>query len=489
MPRVFPSLFLIVFCALTTTNSLAQCSQALEGQVAWDYEGSSSWAIPNLERLCRDAQTSVQPARCFEQVMHGGVNWGGGTQWQWQNAIDLCEGSRNASATIDCFERGIARGQGWQDAIAACDERNPQDAFSGTTTPVMDTTTARILGASTEPDICWKDSYGRGAGVAPSACRSGWERTGADLLCYPTCRTGFYGVGPVCWQECPAQFRNDGAFCAKPESYTRGAGFGYVPLFEERATARQRCESEHGRGNCERSLEMYYPTCREGFKPVGCCVCSPECPQDMTDIGVSCAKQSYGRGVGEGAFCQAGQEQDFQGGLCYPRCNPGTNGVGPVCWSSCPSDYPVDCGAACGVSESACAFAIMEQVQSSADVALNVAALVATAGTATPAIRAAQTAGRTARSNLSRVARRQLQDQIEGQLQNALRWQRRQANVGRSQGWLNTGQNVTEAADMLVEAYEEGTFDFMSLAPSVADVEPTGVLAVVNSFNKPICGR
>ena len=92
---------------------------------------------------------------------------------------------------------------------------------------------------------------------------------------YPKCRPGFTGVGFVCWEDCPSGFRDDGAFCAKPAAYGRGAGYGYVPIFEGRADAQRRCEADHGAGNCERSLEMFYPKCRPGFAPVGCCICSP----------------------------------------------------------------------------------------------------------------------------------------------------------------------------------------------------------------------
>ena len=344
-----------------------------------------------------------------------------------------------------------------------------------------------IFGAS-EPDICWKESYGRGVGSVPDACPGGFERTGADLLCYPVCRAGFSGVGPVCWQGCPGGYRDDGAFCAKPAAYGRGTGFAYnIFTGEGRDHARQRCEREHGAGNCERNLEMYYPKCRAGFVEAGSNICSPACPAGMTDIGVSCAKQSYGRTVGQGATCRAGMQQDFKGGLCYPECRAGTTGVGPLCWHGCPAAYPVNCGAACGVSQSACAFAIIEQVQSSTELTLNIAALIVSAGTASGPLRAAQTAGRSARRQLSKTARDQLKQQAKNQLENGLKWQRKMKNIERAQGWLDNASNVNTASEMLVTKYETGEFDFTTLAPSVADVEPTGVLAVVNSFNKPIC--
>ncbi|MDQ3938836.1 MAG: hypothetical protein M3253_09190, partial [Chloroflexota bacterium] len=76
-----------------------RCQDAVQGKIAWNYSGSTTWAPNNVERLCRGASDD-QPARCFQRVMHGGINWGGGTRWEWQNAIDLCEGTADANATI-----------------------------------------------------------------------------------------------------------------------------------------------------------------------------------------------------------------------------------------------------------------------------------------------------------------------------------------------------------------------------------------------------
>lgn len=55
----------------------------------------------------------------------------------------------------------------------------------------------------------------------------------------------------------------------------------------------------------------------------------------MTDIGVSCHKDSYGRGVGKTLTCT--KEQEYDAGLCYTPCAEGANGVGPVCWGQCPA--------------------------------------------------------------------------------------------------------------------------------------------------------
>src|SRR5258708_1217927 len=141
-------------------------------------------------------------------------------------------------------------------------------------------------------DFCWKETHVRGAGqpLDPNICDNpGWEKDPHGLLCYPNCNANYTGVGPACWQNCPAGFRDDGAYCGKPSAYGRGGG--YV------AWDGNKCNNENPQG-CEENGLIWYPKCKPNFHAVGCCVCSPDCPSNMTDIGVSCQKQSYVRGVG-----------------------------------------------------------------------------------------------------------------------------------------------------------------------------------------------
>ena len=167
---------------------------------------------------------------------------------------------------------------------------------------------------------CWKDAYGRGVGEVITYCPPQYEKNGA--LCYPWCREGFYGVGPVCWQYCQPGFRDDGAFCFKPEAYGRGVGYA---IWNE-----DKCKRENPDLGCEKWGAIWYPKCRANFHNVACCICSPDCPPGQTDIGISCAKDSYGRGAGYPLECKP--DQEMSGLLCYPPCKAGYSGNGPVCW-------------------------------------------------------------------------------------------------------------------------------------------------------------
>jgi hypothetical protein len=64
-------------------------------------------------------------------------------------------------------------------------------------------------------------------------------------------------------------------------------------------------------------------------------VCWQNCPGNMTDIGVSCQKGSYDRGVGTPLTCPPNTARDSTdpAGLCYPPCpSDHPKGVGPLCY-------------------------------------------------------------------------------------------------------------------------------------------------------------
>jgi hypothetical protein len=96
------------------------CSDLVQGQIAWDYEGNKNWNFDNVQNLCRGTSNPTEPPRCFDRVMHGGINWGGGTRWQWQNALELCAGTNDADTTISCFQAKVGQGVQWPTAIRDC---------------------------------------------------------------------------------------------------------------------------------------------------------------------------------------------------------------------------------------------------------------------------------------------------------------------------------------------------------------------------------
>ena len=286
---------------------------------------------------------------------------------------------------------------------------------------------------------CYRDSYGRGAGVVRSVCATDLEKNGS--LCYPKCNSGYNGAGPVCWQVCPSGYRDDGAYCAKPAAYGRGTGrapdkgpcpegqrddgtscwedlkvktedkghYNYswgcgtnvIPCYDGTKVCKNDCyrtwivklvttstgcgcikktlfDRQSCRENEDRNGAFCYPKCNSGFHAEGCCICSPDCPPGFgADIGVSCTKKSYGRGAGEILQCPSGYVPDE------------TGGPAGLCYRACKSGYHgvgpvcwqtctnglVPCGAGCAASQTECGTTTFEQVFSVAILAANIATL------------------------------------------------------------------------------------------------------------------
>lgn len=136
-------------------------------------------------------------------------------------------------------------------------------------------------------------SYGRGAGVG-MVCGQNQEQQGG--LCYPKCRSTHYGVGPVCWQRCPAGYADHGATCFRhifdfffKNTYGRGAG-----------TPVSTCAA-----GMERNGALCYPKCSAGYVGNGP-LCLQKCPVGYVLDSGFCKKdavlfitESYGRGAGE----------------------------------------------------------------------------------------------------------------------------------------------------------------------------------------------
>jgi hypothetical protein len=336
---------------------------------------------------------------------------------------------------------------------------------------------------------CWRQSYGRGVGIPISGCPKGQEKDAG--LCYPTCedigKEGWKGVGPVCWQDCPSGFRDDGAYCFKPEAYGRGVGFPWKigdKAFSLK-NAKIRCERKHGEGQCEKSGAIYYPKCKPDYRAIGCCVCSPRCPSGMTDIGISCQKQSKGRGVGKPMTCKEGQAYDA--GLCYKPCKDGYHGVGPVCWQDCPSTQPVNCGAGCANRSSQCAEKTISQIIAPLEVASNVAMAITTGGAGNAAVSAAKTSAKTAVKTTGKVAAKEAVKNstktIAKEMMPGIRMKldkkllkRYTRDIAEEVYW-----NAAEYLALATVAHDADTKDFLMA------LDPTGIADVTEAFNNPKC--
>ncbi len=273
-----------------------------------------------------------------------------------------------------------------------------------------------------KPQACWKGSYGRGIGTIPSSvggaenCRGKEHTEFVDGLCYRPCKEDYTGFATMCIPGCPAGYRDDGLYCYKPKPIERSAfpwKFG-DSLNMNDALARCKKSAEGKASGCGiyNSNTMVYTNCPSGYKtaPLITNLCTPKCPAGTTDIGISCQKHTYDRGVGEiPVLCSDPARPDDDAGLCYAACEAKHTGVGPVCWEDCPEGY-VNCGASCAVSDLACGMTIGSQVLEPLMLAGNVAIIGASLGTATGAVAAgnvAKAAATTAAKTAAKVGAKQ----------------------------------------------------------------------------------
>lgn len=122
-------------------------------------------------------------------------------------------------------------------------------------------------------------------------------------------------------------------------------------------------------GDKEKQAGLCYNRCNDGYIGVGP-VCWQDCREGYKNHGASCFKtlvdfyfkNTYLRGIGTiPTNCESGNEN--KAGRCYPVCEEGFNGVGPLCWKQCTGVTSVDCGAACGSSTKVCMSNIFNMVK------------------------------------------------------------------------------------------------------------------------------
>ena len=191
---------------------------------------------------------------------------------------------------------------------------------------------------------CWRCGHSRGMSTELNKCNED-EQMGFNG-CYPKCREGFEGSGRLCTQQCPSDFKDYSYYCEKPEGYWRGSG--QVQEFP----------------GSEKYGFMFYPECKEGYAPWGCCHCRKKCPDGMKDLVTMCMKDSYQRATARYPTCQEGYVLDPISQECYKECAKGI-AAGDMCWLDCnPGTKP--CGGALCLDENLkCTRDLREKVKTS----------------------------------------------------------------------------------------------------------------------------
>jgi hypothetical protein len=137
-------------------------------------------------------------------------------------------------------------------------------------------------------------------------------------LCYEKCKGGYSGLGPICWEKCEQGFADLGAFCFKGADIISSDNDG-CPWYDK----------------CGLTLEKGCSKCPEGYANDGCtCRRDPE----------SKTKDTYSRGVGKSLGCS--ENEKYDAGLCYDKPKDGYYSVGPVAWQDCPPETE-DIGVSC----------------------------------------------------------------------------------------------------------------------------------------------
>lgn len=188
----------------------------------------------------------------------------------------------------------------------------------------------------------WKDL---GYSCTKSTCPDG--KVYQDGMCYTPCKSGYYGAATMCIPECPPGYRNDGLYCyktgARGTNYGRGAGripdvscdpgwniqgIGTASWCDNGAPWYEpwNIKTQDSHKSCYNNEEMNgglcYPKCDAGYHADGCCVCAQNCPAGMTDIGISCQKNTYDRGIGNAPKL----ELKFKGrAIPYSKGDPAAN--------------------------------------------------------------------------------------------------------------------------------------------------------------------
>jgi hypothetical protein len=288
----------------------------------------------------------------------------------------------------------------------------------------------------------------------------------------------------MCYQNCPGGngWTATLTSCTKPPYYDRGIGI--AAEIDNCGRGNWKCDHYSCKSNRQLENGMCYEIPRDGFKCT-VTVCTPRCPDGMTDFGVGCTKNSYNRGVGGPMTCQPEQEMDAS--LCYPKCGPDAKGVGPVCWQNCPAGTKA-CGAGCAASAATCSSTVTDMIMGPVQMAMTVVTLGISEASVTPLLGTLKRAVVAEDTGMAMERTQQLAQFTNTVLANFDKMvpsyvvTTLNANFGpRGKAWI-----AREYALGLVAL----AYDITGTALTFAGmVDPTGVAATISAFKQPTCTR
>lgn len=197
---------------------------------------------------------------------------------------------------------------------------------------------------------CWKDSYGRGLGAGRSRvadCPATYTNTGL------TCGRGSddYWAGSKT-PSCPSGYTNVGLFC----------GFGGYWGVDTLGPSSFICPNGYFLNTLTARCHKH---CMEGYTNTG-----ETCHRVVSILGIGAMSCKSDETIIVGRCYKCHNDEELDGLLCYPKCRKWYDGVGPVCWGECHSDL-TNCGLFCAADALTCALEVTDNIVSATVVAAN----------------------------------------------------------------------------------------------------------------------
>ena len=315
-------------------------------------------------------------------------------------------------------------------------------------------------------------------------------------LCYDVCSPGFSDHStPTCTRDCPSGYTDTGLTC-----HYNGQG-SYSPVHWD--GCKSRAPKWLG-GGCIGGLTE--DSCRAGYNKV-LSMCYINVPPGFSGSGLDPMKTgTYSR---TGRLPECTSDKENSAGLCYPKPRDGYQCSLTACQKQCAAGTSA-CGvAACAVDTKSCAMGIVDMVMAPLDIIMN----IATAGAAGKAVKGATDAGKIA-ANAKRLEKTASAMEKAGYASTALAAS--EAFAAQIEAIMNAAENdlasVTNSdiANQVMAKYPKGSLNYQGivrlwtsvylaqsnqdLADAMRDIvlstiDPTGVVGVIQAYNKPMCGE